>query len=131
MKKLLTFIAGLVIMVACGGGMPIFAAHYVTLTWTVPTNQVANGYINLYRGTTTGGETATPINNQPLPTTITTFQDNNVLANGKYYYIAKQCAVDQATSTEVCSGASNEASTTIPLASGDLGVPGILTAVAH
>lgn len=107
-------------MIACGWTpSPIFA-HDVVLTWTAPTIMPAGSYINIYRGDASGAESATPINPQGIKPTLLTFTDSNVLPNAKYYYIAKQCAIDLSTNKEVCSAASNEASTIVPLGSGDL-----------
>lgn len=118
-------------VLACGGGAQIlFAAHSVDLAWTAPTNQPANSYINVYRGTAPGAEQPTPINPQALPATQTTFTDTNVQANAKYYYTVKQCDVSLATNTEVCSAPSNEAPVTVPMIGTDLSTPGVLTAVA-
>jgi hypothetical protein len=110
-----------IFLVACGGGAQLmFGAHSVTLTWTPPVNQPAGSYINIYRGTAAGAESGTPLNPAHIATTTTTFQDDNVQGNAKYYYTAKQCAVDLSTNAEVCSAPSNEASATVPLVSGDL-----------
>jgi titin len=81
--------------------------HDVILTWTAsPTIGVA-GY-NVYRGTTSGGESATPINSAPI--NGTTYMDENVTAGATYYYV-----VTSVDSNDVTQGAdSNEASATVP-----------------
>ncbi len=112
-----------VTLVSCGiGSPPILAAHSVVLTWTAPTSMPTGSYINIYRGTTSGGEAVTAINSSGISPTSLTYTDSNVLANTKYYYIAKQCDIDISSNTEVCSAASNEASATVPLSSGDLAI---------
>jgi fibronectin type 3 domain-containing protein len=80
--------------------------HDVVLTWvaaTVPTGAPAvNGY-NVYRGTTSQGETLlVSIGN------VTTYTDSSVAANTTYYYIVT------ATSTAGESGPSNEVNVGIP-----------------
>jgi fibronectin type 3 domain-containing protein len=80
--------------------------HDVILTWvasTVPTGAPAvNGY-NVYRGTTSGGETLlAAIGN------VTTYTDSSVAANTTYFYVVT------ATSTAGESGKSNEVSVGIP-----------------
>jgi hypothetical protein len=120
----------LLFLMACGGsGSTLFAAHSVTLTWTPPTSMATGSYINIYRGSVAGQEGAAPINSTGIATTIMTFTDSSVSANTTYFYTAKQCVLDQ-TKQEVCSGPSNEASATVPLASGDLTAPAALGAVA-
>lgn len=129
MKKIILFT---LLLVACGGGGTIlFAQHSVDLSWTAPTNMPTGSYINIYRGTSAGAESPTPINPSKIASTQTTFTDNNVSANTKYYYVAKQCVVDLSSNSEVCSAPTNEASVTVPMVSSDLSAPGALVVVAH
>ncbi len=80
--------------------------HDVILSWTRSTTYGIVGY-NVYRGTTSGGEDATPLNSSPV--TGVTFADSTVQAGeGYFYYI-----------TAVASGGtqslpSNEVSATVP-----------------
>lgn len=122
MKTLRTILFGaLFFVLACGVAPSVLqAAHSVVLTWTAPASMPTGSYVNIYRGTTAGGEAATPINTQGINPTDLTYTDSNVLANTKYFYVAKQCAIDISTSQPVCSPPSNEAPATVPLASGDL-----------
>lgn len=83
------------------------SGHNTTLTWTAsPTIGVIGYYI--YRGITTGGESSTPLNSTPV--NATTYIDLAVVAGQKYYYYVTAVASDGITQ----SGASNEASDTIP-----------------
>ncbi len=52
----------------------------ITLSWTAPTGAVT---YNVYRGTTAGGESATPL---ASGLTTTTYQDNSAAAGVTYYY---------------------------------------------
>jgi fibronectin type 3 domain-containing protein len=54
----------------------------VTLTWTAPSGSGVIGY-NIYRGLSSGGESATPLNSSPV--TSTSYVDNTA-ANGTTYY---------------------------------------------
>jgi hypothetical protein len=82
-------------------------AHDVILTWTASTTSGVAGY-NVYRGTTSGAECASPLN--PTPIAGTTFTDSNVLAGQAYYYVVT--AVNSDGSKE--SPNSSEASATVP-----------------
>jgi hypothetical protein len=82
-------------------------AHDVILTWTASTTSGVAGY-NVYRGTTSGGESATPLN--PTPIAGTTLADSNVLAGQAYYYVITAVAAD---GTEQSPG-SSEVSATVP-----------------
>lgn len=104
-------------------------SHNVLLNWVAPTNPIGGEYVNIYRGTTTGGESATPINTAGIKISTLTFTDINVVANTTYFYVAKGCAINLVTNSEVCSAPSNEVSVTVPLASGDLSSPTSLGAV--
>jgi hypothetical protein len=80
--------------------------HDVILSWTASTSSGVEGY-NVYRGTSSGGESSTPLN-----TTLvngTTFTDTNVTAGTTYYYV-----VMAVNSSNVQSAASNETKVTVP-----------------
>lgn len=91
-------------------------AHSATLTWTPPSDGSANpssGY-NVLKGTTAGGENATPINSAPVAvgcasTTNCTYTDTNVQAGQTYYY-----KVEFVVGTTL-SAPSPEASGTVPV----------------
>ena len=85
------------------------SATQVNLSWTASDSTVT-GY-NIYRSSTSGAETTTPLNSSPLASTATSYQDTSVLAGNTYYYTVK--AVN-GTATSV---ASNEASVTVATAS--------------
>ncbi len=78
----------------------------VNLSWTAATGTIT-GY-NIYRGTTAGGESLTPINSSPLPATATSYADSTTLPGNTYYYVIK--AVNGAGVSPV----SNEAKATLP-----------------
>jgi hypothetical protein len=81
--------------------------HDVTLAWTAsPTSGIA-GY-NVYRGTSSGGESSTPLNTSPVDGT--TFADVNVVAGEKYFYVVTAISSNGITQ----SPDSNEASATVP-----------------
>ena len=78
--------------------------HSVVLTWSAsPTNGVT---YNVFRGTSSGGEGATPVNTSPI--TTLTFTDTNVTPGTTYYYTVE--AVDSGGSSDP----SNEVSAAIP-----------------
>jgi fibronectin type 3 domain-containing protein len=58
-------------------------SHDVILSWTASTTTGVTGY-NVYRGTTSGGESSTPLNSTPI--SATTFTDEGVTAGTEYYY---------------------------------------------
>jgi hypothetical protein len=74
----------------------------IDLAWTGVSGGVI-GY-NVYRGTSSGGESLTPLNATPLTDTV--FQDTTALPSTTYYYIVK------AITDTGLSAASNEASAT-------------------
>jgi hypothetical protein len=82
-------------------------AHDVILSWTASTTPGIIGY-NIYRGTTSGGESPTPLNS--TPTNGATFADENVTCGTMYYYVVTAVG----SSGETVSAASNEASATVP-----------------
>jgi hypothetical protein len=59
-------------------------AHQATFSWTASTDTVA-GY-DVFRGTSSGGESTTPLNSSPI--TGTTYTDTT-LTPGTWYYVAK------------------------------------------
>lgn len=79
----------------------------VILTWTASTSSGVAGYY-VYRGTTSGGESTTPLNSSPI--TGTTYTDESVQAGETYYYVVT--AVSSIGTTQ--SADSNEASATVP-----------------
>ena len=82
-------------------------SHDVILSWTASPTPGVIGY-NIYRGTTSGGESATPLNSTPI--NGTNFTDETVTAGAVYYYLATSvtsCGITQ-------SAASAETSTTVP-----------------
>jgi hypothetical protein len=86
-------------------------AYEIDLSWAAPSGSVT-GY-NVYRGSSSGGESTTPLNSTPI--TGTSFQDTTVTPANTYWYIVE--ALDTAGS----SGPSSEASATTPaVASADL-----------
>ncbi len=99
------------------------ATNDVHLTWTAPTSTIT-GY-NIFRGTTAGGESTTPINSTPLAATATSFDDLTATAGGTFFYTVE--AVDGSSP----SAASNEASATTPTTGVTVpGAPTNLTASA-
>ena len=84
-----------------GGG-----SHDVVLTWSASPSTTVMGY-NVYRGTTAGGESYTPLNSTPI--NGTTYVDADVTAGTEYFYV-----LTSVTSGAVESGRSNETSVTVP-----------------
>ena len=80
--------------------------HDVGLSWTPSTTSGVVGY-NVYRGTTSGGESSTPLNSTPV--TGATFTDQSVTAGTTYYYV-----VTAVGSNDTQSPASGESSTMVP-----------------
>ncbi|MEO9308550.1 MAG: fibronectin type III domain-containing protein, partial [Nitrososphaera sp.] len=94
--------------------------NQVSLSWTAPTSNGGSsitGY-NIYRGTTAGGESATPI---ATGVTSTSFVDTGVTNGQTYYYVIK------AVNSGGMSYASNEASATL-YAAAPPSAPSALTA---
>ena len=81
--------------------------HDVILTWTASATSGVVGY-NVYRGTTSGGESSTPLNSTPI--NGTTYTDENVTAGATYYYVVTAVASNDVTQ----SADSKEASATVP-----------------
>jgi hypothetical protein len=82
-------------------------SHDVITAWTASPSSGIMGY-NVYRGTTSGGESSTPLNSTPI--NGTTFTDESVAAGVTYYYLVTSVASNGTTQ----SPASNEASATVP-----------------
>jgi len=69
------------------------AAHNCVLSWTPSTDGASNpssGY-NILKGTTSGGESTTPVNSSPVAvgctsTSTCTWTDSSVTAGATYYY---------------------------------------------
>lgn len=87
--------------------LPSQTGHGITVSWTETNNTDPATGFNVYRGTTTGGESATALNSTPLPAAATTYFDSAVVGGTTYFYTIK--AVD---SFGILSAASNEASAT-------------------
>jgi len=80
--------------------------HNVGLSWTPSGTSGVVGY-NVYRGTTSGGESSTPLNSTPV--SGTTFTDESVTAGSTYYYVVTTVGSDDTQSP-----ASAESSSTVP-----------------
>jgi endoglucanase Acf2 len=74
----------------------------IDLSWTAPSGTVTGYYV--YRGTSAGAESATPLNSSPV--TATTFRDTTVAAFTTYFYTVR------AVNTGGASAASSEANAT-------------------
>ncbi|HMD84362.1 MAG TPA: choice-of-anchor D domain-containing protein [Terriglobia bacterium] len=81
--------------------------HNVILGWTPSTTPGVSAY-NIFRGTTSEGESATPLNSTPI--NGTTYTDGNVTGGATYYYVVTAIAADDVTQ----SASSNETSATVP-----------------
>jgi hypothetical protein len=82
-------------------------SHDVILSWTASATPGVIGY-NVYRGTTSSGESSTPLN--PTPIDGTTYLDQNVTPGATYYYYVTALAANGVTQ----SANSNEAAATVP-----------------
>jgi archaellum component FlaF (FlaF/FlaG flagellin family) len=80
--------------------------HNMVLAWNASPTTGVTGY-NVYRGTTAGGESSTPLNSTPV--SGTTYKDESVTAGATYYYVVRAIAADGVTE----SADSNEASATV------------------
>jgi titin len=63
----------------------------VTLTWSAPWwngGSAVTGF-NVYRGTTTGGESPTPINSSPLAAGATSYSATGLTNGTRYYFVVK------------------------------------------
>lgn len=85
-----------VIKAALGQG-----CHFVNLSWGASTSTGVTGY-NIYRGTTPGGESSTPLNTGG-PVSGTAFTDTTAVSGTKYYYVIKSTngTSESGPSTEV------------------------------
>lgn len=119
MKKLLTgFVFGVVLLfIGPTAQAQTTPAHKTILTWTASPSAAActtNCTIayNIYRGTTPGGESATPIN--PAPITALTYSDPVTLGSAPqtFYYFVE--TVETAGGVVVNSTQSSEVSATFP-----------------
>jgi titin len=81
-------------------------SHDVILSWTASSTSGVVGY-NVYRGTTSGGESSTPLNAAPI--NGTGYVDTSVTAGMTYYYV-----VTSVGSNGVQSAPSNEAKAVVP-----------------
>jgi len=80
--------------------------HDVSLSWSASTSSGIVGY-NVYRGTTSGGESSTPLNSSPI--SGTSYMDEAVTAGTTYYYV-----VTSVSSDGTQSAASAETKATVP-----------------
>ena len=83
------------------------ATHDVMLSWTVSATAGVTGYY-VYRGTTSGGESSTPLNSTPI--IDTTYTDENVTAGVTYYYVVTAVGSNDVTQ----SAASSEIPAAVP-----------------
>ena len=81
--------------------------HDVIVSWTPSVTAGVVGYY-VYRGSTSGGESSTPLNSTPV--NGTSFTDEGVTAGSTYYYVVTAVASDGVTQ----SAPSVEASATVP-----------------
>jgi Abnormal spindle-like microcephaly-assoc'd, ASPM-SPD-2-Hydin/Protein of unknown function (DUF1573) len=91
--------------VALSGTGQAAAVHSVLLQWDGSVTAGVNGY-NVYRATSSGGYSTTPLN--PAPVSTTTFTDATVADGQSYFYVVT--AVDAGAA----SSDSNEVSVSIP-----------------
>ena len=82
-------------------------SHDVLLSWSPSPSGGIAGY-NVYRGTTSGAESSTPLNATPI--SGTTFTDANVTDGSTYYYVVTAVAANGTTQ----SAESNQASALVP-----------------
>lgn len=85
-----------VIKAALGQG-----CHFITLSWGASPSSGVTGY-NIYRGTSPGGESSTPLNTGG-PVSGITFTDTTTVSGTTYYYVIKSTngASESSPSTEV------------------------------
>jgi hypothetical protein len=81
--------------------------HDVILSWTASETSGTVGY-NVYRGTTSGGESSPPLNASSINGTA--YVDENVASGATYYYVVTAVA-----SNGVQSAASGETEATVPV----------------
>jgi hypothetical protein len=80
--------------------------HDVILSWTASATSGVMGYY-VYRGTSSGKESSTPLNSTPI--NGTSYADANVTAGTTYYYVVTALGSDGVESAD-----SNEAEATVP-----------------
>ena len=80
--------------------------HNVSLSWTASSTSGVVGY-NIYRGTTSGGESSTPLNSTPV--SGTSYTDEAVTAGTTYYYVVTAVGADDVQSSD-----SGETSAAVP-----------------
>ncbi len=88
------------------------ASNDIHLSWTAPSSNITGYYV--YRGTTSGGESSTPLNSTPLSASVTSFDDQTVSAGTQYYY--KIQAIDSTAASSLSSEANATTSSTGPTA---------------
>jgi hypothetical protein len=81
--------------------------HDVMVSWTASTTSGVVGY-NVFRGTTSGGESTTPLNSTPINGTA--YTDANVTAGATYYYMITAVGSNDVTQ----SSDSTEVSASVP-----------------
>ena len=81
--------------------------HDVLLSWSASSSSNVSGYY-VYRGTTSGKESSTPLNSTPI--CVTAYADQSVTSGSQYYYIVTSVSSDGVTQ----SAASTETAATIP-----------------
>ncbi|HEX4147156.1 MAG TPA: choice-of-anchor Q domain-containing protein, partial [Pirellulales bacterium] len=93
----------------------VVSSKEADLSWTAAAGTIT-GY-NVYRGTTSGGESSTPLNSSPLPAGTTSYHDTTVVAGNTYYYVVK--AIDgsatSASSNEVVAKITSGAISSTPV----------------
>jgi hypothetical protein len=82
-------------------------SHDVMLSWTASQTSGTVGY-NVYRGTTSGGESSTTLNASPI--NAATYVDESVAPGATYYYV-----VTAVNSNGLQSSASGETEATVPV----------------
>jgi titin len=83
----------------------------VNLAWTAPTTGTVTGY-NVFRGTTSGGESLVPLNSTPLSASATSYSDTTAEPGNIYFYVVQSLS----SSSPVLS---NQASATTPVSPPD------------
>lgn len=111
MKKILVIAFLLVTSMSFGQGLKAKAiTHQVSLSWTATTSSCTGtvGY-NIYKGTTPGGESSTPVNTTLI--SGLSYVDTAVTPLASYSYNAKAFC---STSSPSLSAVSNEVTVVIP-----------------
>lgn len=105
--KIVSLIVLFSILFGVTGLMSQTGQHGITVSWTETNNSDAAAGFNVFRGTSPGAESATPLNATLLPATTTSYFDSTVTGGTTYYYTVK--AVD---ALGLSSAPSNETSAT-------------------